>query len=370
MIFVYFRRHLISLLLYLWLATGGLGFENGNPVHYAVFVILATSTLVVSTPTVRVKIVNLVIAIVTTTLLFYSLPFSTNINNTFGKLDGLVISGLFIFFTLSAVSRYDQEFVVTFINVGLLILFITIIFKLNTGFWSRPERYFLNGSIVFGWLMGLMAVFALNFYIKTDKKKYLFYWLVFTIAVVWSFSKGPLLSVVIVSALSMIIAQRFKLIFVTIVVIFIIYFLLFYLEIQVAPNRLFAILRVISGETNQADAGSVGNRIMQWRHAIKLIESYPFFGAGIGNFSLNLAGYNSPYPHNIILELLSEHGIFTSTVILFIVLVSLHPFKWEYMSLFLFLLICMSFSGDAAYWRFILFVIILRKFNILERKCF
>lgn len=355
------------MILYLWLSTGGIGLENGSTISYVIFTILAMFTVVFSSVNVKLSTNNLAVSILTMCFLFYSLPFSSNFNEAIGKFDGMVLPSVFIFLILSSISKYDNNFSETFISVGLTILVITVFFKIYTGFWIRHERYFLNGSIVFGWLMGFMAVLSIIHYCKVDNKKYLLYWIIFSLAVIWSFSKGPVLSLVLTSMIVIIGNRRLQLIGSLIFTFCLITLVLARLDIAIPNSRLFAILRFVSGETGQSDVGSLSNRLSQWTHAIELMKDNPFIGVGVGNYKLTLPGYVSPYPHNIILELLSEHGILISALICFIFAASVYPFQWEYVALFFFLLICMSFSGDAAYWRFLLFLIFAKKLKLIQR---
>lgn len=76
--------------------------------------------------------------------------------------------------------------------------------------------------------------------------------------------------------------------------------------------------------------GSNAGRISIWQKSLETIKNKPFFGTGIGNFSLEVDGkidYRNPiYAHNTYLDIAVEEGILTSLVWIFILLLTLWNF--------------------------------------------
>ncbi len=64
--------------------------------------------------------------------------------------------------------------------------------------------------------------------------------------------------------------------------------------------------------------GSNAGRIETWQAALKVIESEPFFGAGLGNYSLEIkptADYRKPiYAHNVFFDVAAESGILNGLI--------------------------------------------------------
>ena len=85
----------------------------------------------------------------------------------------------------------------TLVSCGLLMLLLTVFYKLNYGFWNRQVRFFINGPIVFGWLMGFYVFISLYCFNITKQKLYLIISLFFALALLWTESKGPLISFVL-----------------------------------------------------------------------------------------------------------------------------------------------------------------------------
>ncbi|HAT73745.1 MAG: hypothetical protein US30_C0005G0040 [Candidatus Moranbacteria bacterium GW2011_GWF2_36_839] len=76
--------------------------------------------------------------------------------------------------------------------------------------------------------------------------------------------------------------------------------------------------------------GSNAGRIGMWQKSLGIILEKPFFGTGIGNFSLevdNNAGYRNPiYAHNTYLDIAVEEGILASLIWILILFITLLNF--------------------------------------------
>ncbi len=103
--------------------------------------------------------------------------------------------------------------------------------------------------------------------------------------------------------------------------------------------------------------GSNMGRIAMWQKSLEIIKKKPFFGTGIGNFSLevdNQIGYRNPiYAHNTYLDIAVETGILTSLVWIFILFITLWNF-WFFS------------KRDMAYVGFFLSLVIFSVHSIVE----
>lgn len=104
------------------------------------------------------------------------------------------------------------------------------------------------------------------------------------------------------------------------------------------------------------------NRSVNWQAALEIIRAFPFFGAGLGGYFVH--GLSAPgdgyYAHNIILEILSETGLFGFTVIVvpvalyyisgnIRVLHSRSPGGYHYLPLYVVLFLTAMVSKDLRY---------------------
>ena len=119
-------------------------------------------------------------------------------------------------------------------------------------------------------------------------------------------------------------------------------------------QRFYAIYRVITGDVSDVDYGSVSVRREMWLESLILWIDNPLLGAGLGNWSV----YIDPilkYPHNWFFESISENGLF-GVVILMVLICYLFYKVPGYSRFFIgYFMICLSFSGDASYLRFLFF---------------
>jgi len=110
-------------------------------------------------------------------------------------------------------------------------------------------------------------------------------------------------------------------------------------------------------DPKQASNKSFDLREQYFRNAINLWRSYPIFGAGSGAFAYFFPkGTFRVYPHNIVLEALSELGIVGLGLLLLLMLASFRGFfqqhAWRYplhlvaMGVFLYTLLNAMISGD------------------------
>ena len=134
--------------------------------------------------------------------LLFLLPISLSLiwsdNYVYGifKLGNLYISSFISlsFFMLAIKLNNLKFFINTLITMLFFLLFIAIIYKSQVGFFDRNQLFFLSGPIVFGRLMGVGAALSL-IGIHSLKNKILFS--IFTLAVIWTASKGPIIALLI-----------------------------------------------------------------------------------------------------------------------------------------------------------------------------
>ncbi|MGJ8530448.1 O-antigen ligase family protein, partial [Maritalea sp.] len=250
-------------------------------------------------------------------------------------------------------TRYGtDEFLDQFLKFGLLILVLTIGYKSVFGLMARDVRFFINGPIVFGWLMGQFAIIATfralngrnptqNFILAT----------LFASATVWTFSKGPILALLVVFLLLFLRkAHRART-----------QFLLAALLLTVVAGvnlvglenfgRLYAFANAIfeSGEIGEFGTASV--RLALWVEALDMWETSPMFGIGPGNFKHFTIFGGFRYPHNLMIELLAETGLVGLFLFLLFLLMIFLMTNALGRLIMVFSLIGSSFSGDLAYLR-------------------
>lgn len=140
--------------------------------------------------------------------------------------------------------------------------------------------------------------------------------------IIGSGSRGALFAVVgtIIIYIMVVKNVKGKKIFLFLVVLFIAFIIA--LEIDESfRNGIMNFTKVFSFNDSFIDIGSSKNgRDIQYKLAIDLFEKNPIFGVGV-------LGYNSitnlPYPHNILLELLSNYGLIITIPIILLIFFSL-----------------------------------------------
>jgi len=166
-----------------------------------------------------------------------------------------------------------------------------------------------GGAITYGRYYGLSIIAGLHNYFAyrtVDSPKRFFYIIAVPVIVVFLFltgTRGALVSLAFASSL----------------------YILFFAPVKNSTRILFILGAILASVivilTNpsllryrilffSAASVSIRMRLIIWKEALQLFLEHPFFGVGTGGFSVHLPQYFSGwYPHNIILEILSEHGI-------------------------------------------------------------
>lgn len=296
----------------------------------------------------------------TSLLLLPLLLFTTNYLYAAQKIEAVLLGTISCFLFLSIIIRNHgwNGYLVLSIRFALLVLIVTLVYKAIFGFWDREVRFFLNGPIVFGWLMGMHALFALMLWISERKRVYVSIYMLFFSAVVWTQSKGPLLALILSSFIFVIFSAKenpkaLRNIVMAILLIGGVAFLQADAILSLLEgSRLQSISALITGDTQESDQGSIGSRGDMLSEAVLFVSKEAPFGIGVGEWA-NKSKTGADYPHNEHLEILVEMGA-PWFLIHFAFLV--YAFKLackDLRVLLIFFVIAASFSGDISYLRYI-----------------
>lgn len=212
----------------------------------------------------------------------------------------------------------------------------------------------------------MSAMFGINllsfFYQRTMSSKLLFLALmIINVAIIlFSGSRGSLVSVVLMLALSFLIYMIWKKKFIIGVILLTVIGTIVPVLFTNA-NFSFAIERILAGFSSSGDE-STSQRLVLYDTALNNFYENPIFGKGIGSFSNEIGRYY--YPHNIFLEVLNDFGMIGFFVLLFFLVMLLRKSIWiikqksyqDHMLVFLFLnvFVQLIFSGsylaDEQFW--------------------
>lgn len=281
---------------------------------------------------------------------------SFNPGYAFYKIDAAIIGGIICF--LLAASLIERFGVLclykSFVSFAFLVLVATLVYKIAFGFSDRNVRFLLNGPIIFGWLMGVSALLSVFIWRTQSNIAYLLLMICFSLAVVWTQSKGPLISLVGSFAFMYFAAlgnpQRIKIGLFLLLVAGGVSF--FDLSALFENSRLDAFQRVLSRSTSEADYGSVGVRAEMYEDAVSLFLGSPIFGVGIGNWQW-LTNSEFFYPHNQHLEILAELGVSYFAIYFAFLAFSFLQADGVLRTILFFFFVAVSFSGDFSYMRYV-----------------
>lgn len=276
---------------------------------------------------------------------------SESIYLALGKIDGFLIAGCAVMVIWRyGLTKYGHRFLDRMIVVTGFILSCTVAYRFVVG----GDRFFLNGPNVFGWMMSLGAIISLYRYHLSGRKAHILFFTIFLLSIVWTGSKGAFIGLIVgVSAYLLLNGYIFKLLFGALFV-FGVFVLLFINDF--IPEGYLAVYRLILGTIGEAEFGSIGIRQLMYIDGVRIFKENTLLGAGIANwdaYSTITRQYGAVgYPHNIVIEILAEHGL--AGFILFggicvAIFGSISILGRTIMVMFLTVLM---FSGDMAYWRF------------------
>ena len=280
----------------------------------------------------------------------------------YGKVFGGLISSAFILVFAGHLLKTGgvDGFANSIARVMLIVLILTIVYKSRGDLLDRDVSYLLNGPIVFGWLMGFGALCAVNLMLEHQSWRWAIGALALTGGVFWSGSKGPILAYFLAVFFLFVSSGKYfrKLMLQSFLVGVILILAAYQLDLYSLLNETrFGLLLQIANDGVDITEGSVGVRASSYAEALELIGQNLPLGIGPGNFAL----YNPAlmYPHNVHLEILLEYGLIPFLVYVAVIVYALARSGSLFRAIILFFLICMMFSGDASYLRFLLPFILL-----------
>lgn len=352
----------LALLFYLSLISGGiipLLHEGYEKVFVKLLVLIGLIIFLFSAGGyVRRAGFHIVYALVCAILLSLSMLRSTNFPYALEKFDGVVFGAVVssVILGIMVVRLGGEKAISKIIHIGLLVLFMTVVYKWQFGFFDRNVRYFLNGPNVFGWLMGMLALMSMHLAVV---KKYLLYGAIsvlFVGAVIWSGSKGALVAL-FVSLIFMFLPYVKKIPVLLSAIVagaFLSAFMrpfINWISFAFPDSRLLALVRIFEGSISDVDKGSVVIRQHLLEDGFGLFMDHPFWGIGLGNFAEHsYLGFF--YPHNIHLEVFMECGLFVGLAYVGFVIFSLLKIHRFFQVIAVYFILAGSFSGDMGYLRY------------------
>lgn len=286
--------------------------------------------------------------------LFYMLAsalWSPNFNHSIPKaLDILfifLIIGIYRYFQkLFGQMKYFEAFWTGIFLVTTMLSLITI----ATGLLSQVARTNAlgGGPNVFGRIMGLLCIAALYFVFQKQQRWAFIFFIVGSILVIVSGSRGAFFATIIGCSTLVIISRlRWQKMFL-IVIIGGSIIAIFMLKTSIGRRALETFQQRVLQLTimERYDAG----RSVIYAKAIEIGKKSPIVGNGLDGFYM-LTG--DPYPHNVFLEIFAEGGIIGLTLFIMI-LSSLVRIIWKHrknlqpasMAAFVLILFACQFSGD------------------------
>lgn len=309
--------------------------------------------------------IHLLFCLIGLCILLTSMISTQDIPYALSKIDGAIFSPIIstMLFSILMTRKGIQQTIRIALHVGIFVLASTLVYKYRYGFFDRAVIYFLNGPIVFGWLMGFFSLLSMFFAILRKRRVYFLLVFVFLLAVVWSGSKGALVSTSISMLFSMTIQQNItkKIFFISLTAItaFMMLPIIFsYIAHYFPAARTLAIQHVIEGSTRASDEGSIGSRKDLLNDAFRAFQAKPILGIGLGNFSYYTNG-GFVYPHNAHLEIFVECGTIGGVFYMLFVFFALARAPAIFRTIALYFIVASSFSGDIAYLRFLFMFLIL-----------
>lgn len=273
-----------------------------------------------------------------------------------------------------AAQRVDAKFVgKAWVFLSSVLLIAAVVYKLKNGFFDRETRFLLNGPIVFGRIMGIavvVGVFVLRGWTRTALC------FAFFCAVIWTGSKGPVLSLFFVAAVGALLSRRWKSAALVVASLVTVIFLSTRFEDSFADVPLVGReMRGISGLLALMDSsrdwganeGSIGTRQSMWIASTDVIATKPF-GVGMGDWATVVHQRAFDYPHNIVLEILSESGVLLTTAAVTLALLLYRARIDWFGAACLYLFAAQQVSGDLLDFRFFGALLVASALLIYEKR--
>jgi hypothetical protein len=231
-------------------------------------------------------------------------------------------------------------------------------YKLQFGFLDRYVPFLMFGPITFARLMGIGLVISL--FLVRGVSRLLLVGL-FGLAVIWTTSKGPILSALVVVLMWIIFdakrpAENFSRLLGFAAITAAAVFLILQSGLDITKLGRLGALLTVSGEDviRQGSTDSISIRYWLGIYSLQLIADQPM-GVGLGGWATSVAqNFSLIYPHNLMLELWSEGGLLAGSFALlgFCGFLFAPSSIWKYVALFL--LLAQMFSGDLLDGRYLL----------------
>lgn len=279
---------------------------------------------------------------------------SADLNFSIDKIDGAILcsAAIVLLINASRLRHGIQVFQVAIIWFSMFVLVATVLYKLQFGFFDRSVRFFLNGPIVYGWLMGGVALLSFHMWRERRQTRFIVFFGAFVAALLWTESKGSILAFFSAFGAYLMLNSERKIVHgaVLLIIVSVVYFFLYDPLLDfLGDSRLSAGARFLSGQLGDVDEGSFGIRAALQDQAINDFRENPWFGIGIGGFKYG----EFVYPHNQHLEIFAELGGLVGIIHVFFVLVAFVRAPNLIKALIVLFAVGGSFSGDASYLRFL-----------------
>ncbi len=170
---------------------------------------------------------------------------------------------------------------------------------------------------LFSLYLAMILPLTLYFYQNTKQKKYLFYFSTILLTVLFSFSRGAYLSLIIGGLFLFFTNRPFNLLRKHLLFVYSLFVILLFLVVIPNPltNRLSSSFNIQEGSNN--------GRLEMWLVALNTIKKHPLVGVGLAGFADQLnssLGIRNPiYAHNLLLDFGAETGIFNMFVLLLLI---------------------------------------------------
>lgn len=251
----------------------------------------------------------------------------------------------------------DKNIMLVLIIFYMLMLLANIAYKIPTGLFDREIGYLIFGPIVFGRVMAI-GLIASQFYFDNIRYKICFM-LLFFLGVLMSQSKGPLLALFVVELIAIYFFYNYKK---NLLLLGLALFSIFlFSDFSDLNNNRYSsaineIKNIVNNDTQisvSENSGSVTIRLGMIYETIKIISQKPF-GVGMGNWGDATSLQWLEYPHNFILEAISELGYLSGILFLLPYFIFMKGKKNVFTLLAIFYFISSMSSGDITDSRFIL----------------
>ncbi len=170
---------------------------------------------------------------------------------------------------------------------------------------------------LFSLYLAMILPLTLYFYQKNNQKKYLFYFSIILLTILFSFSRGAYLSLIFAGLFLFLTNRPFNLLRKHLLFFYSLFVIILFLVIIPNPftNRLSSSFNVKEGSNN--------GRLEMWLTALNTIKQHPLLGVGLAGFAdqlNNSLGIRNPiYAHNLFLDFGAETGIFNMFVLLLLI---------------------------------------------------